>query len=592
MDEDDPNFSPRSSGDKKKKKKKRSGSAAAAASEGSPRTSSRRSSGDAHPSERVDASAAIMSLESDVQAKNRARSSRSSAASRPGAQSASGGSQATSKASGRSLVESGEARTVAEQRAGLRSLEDDLHAKNQTQIAGASPGGQSDPAARKASRQTTTSAVEDKLNSCHPTPAASASNNYQQHQQQHHQRDQYSDDNLKESFLDEDLNKHTQEEMLGNNGFGEANVYHQPAPPESAQENGALLPTGGSNPNSNNNGLSVTPMDGGEDAGIEAFVADNQVIEAAGVAVIMSDEEQERLEKKRLRRYMMMGIACLLLIMAAIIIPVVIVFGNSNASSADNGLAPALSPTNMPSAAPTTSRLKDIMAYAATVSDPATLQDENSPQFRAATWVSDEDLAMAELGSVKLLQRYVLAVFYFSTGGDNWEECSRKLTCNVGFSWLAGQQDECLWHGVRCTAANPTKQIQKLLIGNQAPLGNNLVGTLPKEMAKLTEMTSIVLIEGKIGGTIPTEFGMWAKLDTMFIQAHELTGTIPVEIIQNAKALDMFALGNNLLEGPIPTALSALPLLRDLQLWGNQFTGTIPPQLGTQTGTMSTLLIL
>mmetsp|Transcript_5612 Transcript_5612/g.9292 ORF Transcript_5612/g.9292 Transcript_5612/m.9292 type:complete len:839 (-) Transcript_5612:82-2598(-) len=548
--------------------------------------------------ERVDATAAIMSLESDVQAKNRARSAmrsssggaRPPAAASTGAYASTEGSQATSKVR-RSSNQSNGSHRFADQGAVIQSLEEDIQAKHQTS-AGASPGGLLDPAARKASRESpsgrknaltaatlaATGAYAAVDNNAAPPTQAPRTSSYQPTDDE--------DNGMKDAFLDEDLNKQIQEEAV-TNGFGEANVYHQPVPPESAQQNGSS-PLGGDNGD-------YSPMmmgggaDGGEDGlggdGIEAFVADNQVIEAAGVAVIASDEEQERIDKRRLRRFMMMGVGCLMLLTAAIVIPVVIVFGTS--SDPESTSTPTVAPSNMPSLSPSTSRMKDMLRYAATISDPATLQDETSPQFRAAEWIADDDLVIIEEGNeVQLLQRYVLAVFYFSTGGDNWEKCNRFLTCNVGFSWLTGVQNECLWHGIRCTADN---RVSKILIGNQAPLGNNLIGTLPTELADLVGMTSLVLIEGEIGGTIPSEFGTWSNLDTIFIQAHKLTGTIPVELIANGKNMAMLALGNNLLTGPIPINLASLPLLRDLQLWGNLFTGTIPPQLGTLTSTMRNL---
>lgn len=548
----------------------------------------------------VDSNASTTSIESDVEVKNRARSSlrsastgssgetRPPAAASAGAHSSTGGSQATTKFSRRHHNQSTEARAFEEVNASLQALEEDIQEKNQTSM-GAAPGGVVDPAARKTTRESSAvpaaSAYVAVDNNAAPPPKQTSQTSSSYQQADHKGND------MKNFFPGEDPDKDTQEDVV-TDGFGEANIYHQPAPPESAQQDVVSALNNGDNgdysPTTMGGGL-----DGGEDGqggdGIEAFVAENQVIDAAGVAVIMSDEEQELTDKRRFRRYIMMGVGCLVLVTAAIVIPVVIVFGTSTVS--DSVGPPTLAPTILYSSSPSTSRLNDMLSYAATISDPATLEDESSPQFRAATWVADEDLVRAkEGGSVKddvqLLQRYVLAVFYFSTGGDNWEECSRVLTCNVGFSWLEGTQNECLWHGVRC---NTDKRVTKILIGNQAPLGNNLIGTLPKELADLVDVTSLVLIEGEIGGTIPSEFGTWSKLNAIFIQAHKLTGTIPVELIADGQNIGMLAFGNNLLTGSIPPNLASLPLLRDLQLWGNQFTGTIPPELGTLTSTMRNL---
>ena len=129
--------------------------------------------------------------------------------------------------------------------------------------------------------------------------------------------------------------------------------------------------------------------------------------------------------------------------------------------------------------------------------------------------------------------------------------------------------------------------MEKILIGNQVPLGNNLKGTLPAELSFFSTMQSFVLIEGMVGGTIPPEYGKWSNLTTIFIQDHMLNGTIPEELMTNTPGMDMFAFGGNMLTGPIPTILANMPVLRDLQLQHNRFTGTIPTQLGNLAATMS-----
>ena len=324
-------------------------------------------------------------------------------------------------------------------------------------------------------------------------------------------------------------------------------------------------------------------------SGIEAFVAEQQVVDAMGVALVKSDEEQELIEKKRFRCALAIGLFVLIVLTVVIVVPVVIVLGKNEPKKTES---PSASPSATPSAAPTTTRFQDILSFVRQLSAndpnvPNPLDDPTSPQFLAADWVANDDLLQAELPSDVLVQRYILAVFYFSTVGDEWEECSRFTKCNVGFSWLDGDKSECLWHGVRC---NANKQVEKILIGNQVPLGNNLKGTLPAELAQLTNIVSLVLIEGLIEGTIPSEYGQWSNLNTIFIQDHLLNGTIPEELIANGGGLEMLALGGNMLSGTIPKGLASMPELRDLQLVGNQFTGPIPAELGSLSNTLSKIL--
>jgi len=64
-----------------------------------------------------------------------------------------------------------------------------------------------------------------------------------------------------------------------------------------------------------------------------------------------------------------------------------------------------------------------------------------SPQDMALQWLIDVDTETNGCnGPDGIAQRYILAVFYFSTNGITW---SNKA------SWL-GPSSECTWYGVTC----------------------------------------------------------------------------------------------------------------------------------------------
>jgi len=132
-----------------------------------------------------------------------------------------------------------------------------------------------------------------------------------------------------------------------------------------------------------------------------------------------------------------------------------------------------------------------------TVSDPSTFDDPNSPQSKALNWITNEDAISPILcpnqieegvdsctkgGSINpMIQRYVMAVFYYATDGDNWDQCSAAsdfsdaeavaeadaacdrvvtpfpLSNRVGDTstdaWL-GPVNECEWGGIACWGAN------------------------------------------------------------------------------------------------------------------------------------------
>ena len=156
-------------------------------------------------------------------------------------------------------------------------------------------------------------------------------------------------------------------------------------------------------------------------------------------------------------------------------------------------------PTISPSASPTfpcnltpDERAIQIRELMSTVSDPATFDDPSSPQSQALDWITNEDAIVpimcpnqenlgCSLGGTinPMIQRYVMAVFYFSTNGDtSWEQCSapdnvdsdasvaeanancERVVTPFGVAndrvgdtstdaWL-GPSNECQWGGMAC----------------------------------------------------------------------------------------------------------------------------------------------
>jgi hypothetical protein len=92
-----------------------------------------------------------------------------------------------------------------------------------------------------------------------------------------------------------------------------------------------------------------------------------------------------------------------------------------------------------------------------------------SPQSRALNWLLNERNETTCPGS-KLLQRWVLATMYYSTGGDQWFQCSRRrLGANdncgsetpfVGKKRFLSEDNECLWAGITCDVEKCVTQIE------------------------------------------------------------------------------------------------------------------------------------
>jgi hypothetical protein len=96
------------------------------------------------------------------------------------------------------------------------------------------------------------------------------------------------------------------------------------------------------------------------------------------------------------------------------------------------------------------------------------LLNATTPQSKALNWILEERNRTTCPG-VKLVQRWVLATFYFSTGGDQWFECSASINASdacgtmapfVGKKHFLSEDNECFWAGITCDMENCVTQIE------------------------------------------------------------------------------------------------------------------------------------
>ena len=108
------------------------------------------------------------------------------------------------------------------------------------------------------------------------------------------------------------------------------------------------------------------------------------------------------------------------------------------------------------------------------VSDPDDLNTPGTPQNSAMEWLINLDPAYTCPHDPLLVQRYVMAVFYYSTEGADWARCSApedfddpdsvadaNQNCGSGNAWLT-PDDECAWGGLRC---NVDSEMERMDIG-------------------------------------------------------------------------------------------------------------------------------
>lgn len=179
--------------------------------------------------------------------------------------------------------------------------------------------------------------------------------------------------------------------------------------------------------------------------------------------------------------------------------------------------------------------------------------EPSSVQSRAVTW------AFSSVATASL-QRYILAVLFYSLNGPSWKE--RR-------GWLSFDS-ECTWHGITCNAKNEVSMIW-------LP-DNNLKGTLPHELAHLYPVDTIAVHQNKVSGPIPQVYTDLVNLRQISLYDNQMTGTIP-EDLSKLDRLEYIGLQNNKFHGTIFSNIGSLKRLRTFYVHGNKLVGTLPPDI-------------
>jgi len=337
--------------------------------------------------------------------------------------------------------------------------------------------------------------------------------------------------------------------------------------------------------------VTAADVTGGEKgSGIEAFVAEPEVVEAGQVALLPTTEEEEALERQTFRKYLLYGGCCFVILAVAIIVPLVVVLGKDD----DPGtLVPSTSPSSQPSlspsSSPTSGGLEQILQYLADneISNTEDLLEVESPPYRAAEWMADVDNLstqyniFAGLNEEEWVQRYRVVLMYYATNGAEWEICGENsVSCADRYGeWLLPNESECEWFGIGCDADG--KIISLTTIGDNQFKGNNWEGQLPEELYDLTTLKSLAIHGNKLSGTISTSISKLSNLSQFNVHSNFLTGTFPMdEFFASVTGLTLlFALFNNPeLEGTIPASIGLSSNLERFQVAETKFSGDIPDE--------------
>jgi len=150
-------------------------------------------------------------------------------------------------------------------------------------------------------------------------------------------------------------------------------------------------------------------------------------------------------------------------------------------------------------------RRAQIISILGGVSEPVILSTTETPQNNAAEWLIGTDEFAVCPGDEKLIQRYVMALFYYSTSGDSWTQCSAgDVSCTAPNVPFLAPVNECGWFGLSCDA--------DLCITEIIFESNNVAGTIPFELEQLEGLQVISLEQGTLTSTIPTSLGTLTNL--------------------------------------------------------------------------------
>jgi len=167
---------------------------------------------------------------------------------------------------------------------------------------------------------------------------------------------------------------------------------------------------------------------------------------------------------------------------------------------------------------------------------------------------------------------------------------------HYGWGKIEDSDNVCNWDGVNCDPSDGVT-VTRLIVGS-----SEFIGTIPRQLSKLTTLKEFSFPQNKVYGTIPREFASLPHLEKVNLSNNRLTGTLPLfsspslvifDISHNLlrgtlpsnigmmhDRMEDFDVTDNRLEGPIPDSFRHMTALQALSLSTNNFSGTIPQSIG------------
>ena len=239
------------------------------------------------------------------------------------------------------------------------------------------------------------------------------------------------------------------------------------------------------------------------------------------------------------------------------------------------------------------------VAYASDPGDGRSAVEAEAREARRAALagrVESGDLTVVQGGGPALTTKAIdlpATQSYCRTVSYNYNDC---VTVEIVVDALQGDCTDCrtldIWifyntESGRVTHLSKTDNQFALDFGSLGNMG--LVGVIPPEIGDLTGLedfsvsnnSNFFIYHGppnQLTGTIPSQIGKLSNLTSLWMYSNQLTGSIPPEL-GNLSSLTHLALSSNQLTGAIPSELGKLTNLEYLSIDNNQLTGCVPASL-------------